>query len=158
MKDQTAKADAGKPRVSLVPSAIVRCIAYIREYGNNKYPEGGKDNWKQVEPERYIDALYRHVLAFVEDPYSRDEESGLPHLWHAACNADFLCELLPMDPNPNRSYRVTATSLSISNSGADGWCQHCAHYEKPEMEHLCYPCKHGSICYFKPKENISNEE
>ena len=29
MKDQTAKADAGKPRVSLVPSAIVRCIAYF---------------------------------------------------------------------------------------------------------------------------------
>ena len=93
MKDQTAKADAGKPRVSLVPSEIVRCIAYIREYGNNKYPEGGKDNWKQVEPERYIDALYRHVLTFVEDPYSRDKESGLPHLWHAACNAAFLCAL-----------------------------------------------------------------
>ena len=97
MNNQKIKADKGKPRVSLTPSAIVRCIAYIRAYGMDKYPDGGKDNWKAVEPERYIDAMYRHLLAFVDDPYSRDEESGLPHLWHLACNAAFLCELLPMD-------------------------------------------------------------
>ena len=93
MKDQTAKADAGKPRVSLVPTMIVRCIAVIRDYGNNKYPEGGKDNWKKVERERYVDAMYRHMLAFLDDPYSVDEESGLPHLWHLSCNASFLCEM-----------------------------------------------------------------
>lgn len=138
MKDQTAKADAGKPRVSLVPSAIVRCIAYIRDYGNNKYPEGGKDNWKQVEPERYIDALYRHVLAFVEDPYSRDEESGLPHLWHAACNADFLCELLPMEVQKEKSH--------------DDSCQFCEYEKKLEMEYPCCSCKNAHQNYFKPKE------
>lgn len=102
MNNQKIKADKGKPRVSLTPSAIVWCIAPVREYGMDKYPDGGKDNWKQVEPERYIDALYRHVLAFVEDPYSRDEESGLPHLWHAGCNIDFLCELLPMTKTEDR--------------------------------------------------------
>ena len=63
MNNQKIKADKGKPRVSLTPSAIVWCIAPVREYGMDKYPEGGKDNWKRVEPERYIDALYRHVLA-----------------------------------------------------------------------------------------------
>ena len=51
MSNQTVKADAGKPKVSLVPPEIVYDIARIREYGNNKYPEGGKDNWKEVEPE-----------------------------------------------------------------------------------------------------------
>lgn len=91
--DQTAKADRGKPRLSLVPSDAVIGIARIREYGCNKYPEGGEDNWKQVEPRRYIDALLRHALAFKDDPCGVDEESGLPHLWHIGCNYAFLSEL-----------------------------------------------------------------
>ena len=93
MNNQAIKADAGKPKVSLVPTEIVYNIARIREYGNNKYPEGGKDNWKEVEPERYIDAAYRHLLKFIDDPESCDEESGYPHLWHLATNCAFLCEL-----------------------------------------------------------------
>ena len=93
INDQTIKADAGKPKLSLVPPEIIRDIARVREYGNNKYPEGGKDNWKNVEPDRYRDALFRHLLAYLEDPNGVDEESGLPHLWHLSCNAAFLCEL-----------------------------------------------------------------
>lgn len=90
---QKAKADSGKPQLSLVPRRIIFDIARIREYGNDKYPEGGKDNWKQVEPERYRDAAFRHFLAYLDDPYGVDAESGLPHLWHLACNIAFLCEL-----------------------------------------------------------------
>ena len=90
---QKAKSDAGKPQLSLVPHRIIFDIARIREYGNNKYPEGGKDNWKNVEPERYRDAAFRHFLAYLDDPYGVDSESGLPHLWHLACNIAFLCEL-----------------------------------------------------------------
>ena len=93
MQDQKAKADAGKLRLSLVPTEIIRNIAVIREYGCKKYPEGGKDNLKSVEPERYRDAAYRHMLAYIDDPQSIDEESGYPHLWHLACNVAFLCEL-----------------------------------------------------------------
>ena len=93
MPDQTIKADNGKPKLSLVPTEIIKDIARIREYGNNKYPTGGKDNWKQVEPERYRDAAFRHLLAYIEDPIGTDEESNLPHLWHLACNIAFLCEL-----------------------------------------------------------------
>lgn len=93
MNDQKAKKDEGKPMLSLVPSALIYAVARIREYGNAKYPEGGKDNWKQVEPERYRDAAYRHLLAYIDDPQGVDKESGLPHLWHLACNVAFLCEL-----------------------------------------------------------------
>lgn len=92
--DQTAKADKGKPRLSLVPTRAVEGIARIREYGCNKYPVGGEDNWKDVEPQRYIDALLRHAFAFKDDPCGVDEESGLPHLWHLGCNYAFLAELL----------------------------------------------------------------
>lgn len=91
LPSQEAKADIGKPRLSLVPSQIIRDIARVREYGNDKY--GDPENWKTVEPERYRDAAYRHLLAYIDSPAGIDEESGLPHLWHLACNIAFLCEM-----------------------------------------------------------------
>ena len=86
--NQEAKADAGKAEIRLVPMEIVWAIAWIRMYGNRKY--GDPENWKTVEPERYRDALMRHLLHYISDPKSVDEESGYPHLWHAACNMAFL--------------------------------------------------------------------
>lgn len=93
MSDQTIKADAGKPKLSLVPTEIINQIAIVREYGINKYPSGGPNNWRNVEIERYKDAAYRHLLAYIADPTGVDEESGLPHLSHLACNIAFLCDL-----------------------------------------------------------------
>lgn len=92
--DQAVKADAGKPRLSLVPMQIMFDIAEVREFGNRKYPDGGPNNWKQVDPDRYVDALLRHALKFVQDRRAVDKESGLTHLKHMACNVAFLCELL----------------------------------------------------------------
>ena len=90
-QSQQAKADAGKLQLTMVPRQIIREIARIRMYGNQKY--GNPDNWKQVEPERYRDAAFRHFLAYLDDPHGLDEESGLPHLSHLACNLAFLCEM-----------------------------------------------------------------
>jgi len=95
MNKQHAKADAGKPRLSLVPTDIITAIARVREYGNAKY--GDPANWKQVEPERYRVAAFRHLLAYIKDPSSKDEESGLPHLWHQACNVAFLIAMEVQD-------------------------------------------------------------
>lgn len=69
---------------------MIYAIARVREYGTKKY--GNKDNWKTVPKRRYRVALYRHLLSYLDDPDGRDEESGLPHLWHIACNVAFLCE------------------------------------------------------------------
>lgn len=91
--DYHAKQDYGKAKLSLVPRRIIWDVAAIREYGNNKYPDGGPDNWRGVEPERYRDAAYRHFLGYLDDPSSVDSESGFPHLWHLATNIAFLCEL-----------------------------------------------------------------
>lgn len=92
-RDQTVKADAGKPRLSLVPVQIIYDIARVREYGNAKYPEGGVDNWKQVDPSRYWDAAFRHFLECIRDPQSVDPESGLLHREHLECNLAFIAEL-----------------------------------------------------------------
>lgn len=89
--DQTAKADAGKLRLTLVPTEVIRAIAQTRMYGLEKY--GDPENWRKVEVERYRDAAYRHFLAYLDDPHGNDEESGLPHLWHCVTNLAFLCEL-----------------------------------------------------------------
>lgn len=91
--DQTAKADKGKLRLSLVPTSLIRAVARIREYGCRKYPTGGEDNWRLVDKQRYRDAMFRHMLAYLDNPRGVDEESGLPHLHHCACNIAFLIEL-----------------------------------------------------------------
>lgn len=89
--NQEAKADAGKPRLSLVPMKIMEAIARVREYGNRKYHD--PNNWKLVEIERYRDATLRHMVKYIEEPKGVDEESGLLHLWHVACNVAFLVSL-----------------------------------------------------------------
>lgn len=88
-----AKADSGKPHPSYVPVEIIEAVMRVREYGNAKY--GDPDNWRTVEPERYHEALLRHILRAWNDPYSVDPESGLLHLEHAACNIAFLLALKP---------------------------------------------------------------
>jgi len=89
--DQTIKADAHKPRLSLMPHEIIFAVVAVREFGLTKYPD--KDSWKQVSKERYNDALLRHLMAYLADPDKKDDESGLPHLWHAAWNIATLLEL-----------------------------------------------------------------
>lgn len=88
---QQAKADAGKPRLTLVPPELIYAVAAVREYGCRKY--GDPDNWQRVSAERYRDALYRHFLDYLRDPKGLDAESGLKHLWHIATNVAFLCAL-----------------------------------------------------------------
>lgn len=90
--DQTAKKDAGKPRLTLVPSEIIWDIAQVREFAV-RYKYHDPDNYKNVDVSRFRDAAYRHWLAYLDDPYGVDAESGLPILWHVATNIAFLCDL-----------------------------------------------------------------
>lgn len=90
--DQQAKADQGKPHPSLCPVALIDGVIAVREHGTKKYG-GDPDRWKQVEPERYHQAMLRHILAAWNDPYKIDPESGLPHIAHVATNIAFLLEV-----------------------------------------------------------------
>lgn len=91
MKSTDAKNDQGKPRPTLVPVEAIEDITEVREYGCKKY--GDPENWRKVEVERYVDALYRHLLAYIRDPKGRDKESGIKHYKHIICNAAFICAL-----------------------------------------------------------------
>lgn len=86
-----AKHDEGKLQIHLVPPQIIRDIAEVRMYGNAKY--GDPENWRQVEKWRYVDALLRHLLLYLEDPDGVDQESGIKHYKHAACNMAFICDM-----------------------------------------------------------------
>ena len=90
--NNVAKYDAGKLKPALVPTQIIKDIAVVREYGVLKYTD--PENWKNVDLNRYINAFYRHWLDFIKNPNSRDDESGLPHYKHCACNMAFICELI----------------------------------------------------------------
>ena len=92
---QEAKADAGKPRLTLVPPEIIWAIAEVREYGCKKY--GDPENWRKVDVQRYRDAAFRHFMFYLAAFHGKDPESGLPHLFHLACNVAFLCALEVMD-------------------------------------------------------------
>ena len=86
------KHDSGKLRLSRVPPQIITAIANVRDYGDRKYTD--PENWRKIAPERWHEALLRHTLEIWTDPLHIDEESGLPSIWHLACNAAFLCACL----------------------------------------------------------------
>lgn len=117
MSNQDAKKDLGKWRPTLVPMQIMKDIAQVRDYGNRKYHD--PNNWKQVELERYVDALIRHLVEFVGDFDSIDAESGIEHYKHAACNMAFICELMekrvkgPININHLTSNNVGLTPKEI---------------------------------------------
>lgn len=90
-----AKSDEGKLDLTLVPPEIITAVAEIRRYGNQKYAD--PQNWRAVPPEKIHKALIRHAVAMWEDPWAVDPESGMPHLWHMACNVAFLCAMMPED-------------------------------------------------------------
>ena len=104
MNNQEAKADAGKLELTLVPRQIIRSIAKIRMFGTKKYHD--PENWKKVSKERYRNAAFRHFLAYLDNPASIDEESGMPHLWHLSCNLAFLEELEEKDGTFKSGYVV----------------------------------------------------
>lgn len=85
----SVKHDSGKTRFSLLPWDALREVAAVREYGVKTY--GSEHCWQEVEPRRYVDALLRHGAEIVENGIlACDEESGLLHTAHIACNALFL--------------------------------------------------------------------
>ena len=86
-RDQTQKADAGKPRMELIPTSVYHALGKVLTHGANKY---GDNTWQNVSVDRYVGALLRHLCAFLEDPYGLDVESGLPHTAHLLANAAFI--------------------------------------------------------------------
>lgn len=172
MNDQSAKADGGKLRLTLVPTEAVEAVAAIRMYGVQKYVE--VDNWKRVEKDRYKDAALRHFIRYCREPYGMDDESNLPHLWHCLCNLFFLCALEIEDgtlPQPQEAVKkmtrcdpvqarrspgtgaggyLFAEELKTPGNGAKRVCNTCRYLWTPSVT----PC---NDCYSNNKWEKKDE-
>lgn len=83
------KFDTNKLRFDLIPAIVPESLAAVLTYGAKKYKP---NNWRSVDPERYVAAFERHWHAYTTGEML-DAESGLPHLAHAMTNLAFLLEL-----------------------------------------------------------------
>ena len=54
------KDDNGKLKLSSVPPELIEAVARVRDFGDRKYTD--PENWKHIAPERWHEALLRHVL------------------------------------------------------------------------------------------------
>lgn len=81
------KQDDGKLMLSLIEPQFIKGTAKVLTLGAKKYSVG---NWKNCEDRtRYEDALLRHIYEYLQGNKC-DDESGVSHLYHAACNLMFL--------------------------------------------------------------------
>jgi len=81
VKHAGVKHDDGKLRWTLLPFAPLSEVVRVLEHGANKYSE---DNWKNIDPSRYHNAAYRHLILYTEGE-DDDSDSGYSHLAHAVC-------------------------------------------------------------------------
>lgn len=87
------KYDRGKPRAALVLGGFANALLEVAKVGTFGAEKYAPNNWKLVEPERYEDALFRHLLQWQSGELV-DPETGLLHLAHAAWNALAILQLI----------------------------------------------------------------
>lgn len=89
------KHDSGKPKVELVDPDFIEGVASVLTFGAEKY---AAHNWRNgISTSRLIGAAYRHLGAFNKGE-DLDPESGLPHVYHAACCLQFLGWMMQNKP------------------------------------------------------------
>ena len=81
------KDDTGKDPWHLLPFDAIRAVVKVLAFGAGKY---APRNWeKGMAWSRPYGALLRHLAAWWEGE-CLDPETGMSHLWHAACCVLFL--------------------------------------------------------------------
>lgn len=81
--------NTGKAELHQVPTSLKFAVAKVLMYGEQKYAKG---NWRLgMKWTTASDCLERHMASWL-DGEDLDDESGLPHLYHAAANIAMLIE------------------------------------------------------------------
>lgn len=82
----------GKLKLNYIPPKSMVAIAKVREFGSIKYKDPWK--WKEfVELDDLIEACKRHLLKR-DLGEELDDESGLPHIYHALCSLAMAVEIM----------------------------------------------------------------
>ena len=115
------KHDDGKLLMYLVDPQFIEGVAKVLTLGATKY---SPDNWKRcTEPfQRYYSALQRHLVAYAKGD-SADLESGLSHLYHAACCLMFLAhfEREEMAARACPDFEPELTAEDVAQMPSDNW-------------------------------------
>jgi len=84
---EAVRDDYGKDPIHLIPPEVFTALASVYDFGAKKY---APRNWeKGMDWSRVYSSAMRHLLAFWSGE-DFDEESGLPHVWHALWNLSLL--------------------------------------------------------------------
>lgn len=90
------KFDQEKPRMDLLDPSFTEGVAKVLTFGAAKY---AADNWRGgISYSRIISAIHRH-LAAIQRGEDIDPESGEPHIYHIACNAQFYGWMMQYRPD-----------------------------------------------------------
>jgi len=89
------KDDQMKPIWSLLPFDALDQINEVLSLGALKY---SSDNWRKVDRIRYVDAMMRHITAFLKGEVFDQDTGTTTHLAHAGCCALFLISLYDKEP------------------------------------------------------------
>ncbi len=131
------KNDKEKLKWSLLPWGSLESIVKVLMFYEK---EKGVDNWKNIPDakKRYTDALLRHVI-YYSDGKKNDEESGISHLAHAACNILFL---LWLDNDSNRIECEVKSCLVINSEKEDTRTEKIPLYSSQGGTEIVEKCPH----------------
>lgn len=106
--------NGGKAELHQVPSSLLIGVAKVLMYGEQKYEKG---NWRKgIDWSVPYDCMMRHMLKWL-DGETLDDESGLPHLYHAAANIAMLIEYSETHKNLDNRYNGPINSYNQSFEG-----------------------------------------
>jgi hypothetical protein len=107
-KNEGLRYDEGKARVDLLSPIALLGIAKILEVGARKY---AVNNWRKgMAWNKVIASLLRHTFKFMAGE-DLDQETGLPHVDHIACNAMFLQEYFRLHKPLDDRFKLDSNSL-----------------------------------------------
>lgn len=107
-KEELIKYDNEKVMADLLPPDVLIEIAKVYTFGAKKYE---KNNWaKGGNYGRIIASLKRHLMLF-EAGEDLDEESGMSHVAHINCCAQFLLAWVLRNVGVDDRYKLTDESI-----------------------------------------------
>lgn len=88
-KEKAVRYNQDKLRVDLIPTELTEQVAKVFTFGANKYSANNWKGFSQEQQDEIIGSLLRHILEY-QKGNKFDDESGLHHLAHAACNLSLI--------------------------------------------------------------------
>lgn len=112
--EQGSRFNEGKKRFSIAPFGAIEQVMAVGEFGAKKY--GDRNYQKGLPISSFLDSAFRHAFVqFLIKGEDNDQESGLPHLAHAAWN--LLAALEQMQRLPKLDDRTKTEPPKIPQPG-----------------------------------------